>query len=133
LAKAKGDDMNQALTLRDQNDMLKEELRQAQDALIGDDPWLHLSMRLRIPRKQELLLRALYKHPFVTREMMRVALDIPGTGRTKDNSYYRDHAIMHLVRRMMPPGSILCLSGRGHYLSPAGREWLRAALKDNTP
>jgi hypothetical protein len=125
--------MNQAITLRDRNDMLREELRQAHEALIGDDPWLHFVMRLRIPRKAEILLRALYKHPFVSREMMRVILDIPGTSRRNENSYNRDHATLQIARRMMPPGSILCLSGRGHYLSPAGREWLRNALKDNTP
>jgi hypothetical protein len=128
--------MNQALTLRDENEMLREELRQAQDALVGDDPWLFLIMKLRIPRKQELLLRALYKRQFVSHAMMRTVLELPGArgfGRVVENSYCRDHAVLTGARKLMPPGSILNLPGRGYYLSPAGREWLRAALKDNTP
>jgi hypothetical protein len=130
--------MNQALTLRDRNDMLREELRQAHEALIGPDPWLLMCIRLRIPRKPEILMRTLYKHPFVTKEMVRVALDIPGTWcRKVEDSYQRDSATLQIVRRIMPRGSVLCLSMRGYFLSQHGREWLTkelgSAIKDNTP
>jgi hypothetical protein len=115
------------MTLRDETDTLREELRQAQCALVGNDGWLPLVVRLRLARKPEILLRTLYKHNLVTREMMRVALNLVGA--TSD-SYQRDHAILTILRRTLPPGSILCLSGRGHYLSQQGREWIRKQLGD---
>jgi hypothetical protein len=118
------------MTLRDETDTLREELRQAQCALVGNDGWLPLVVRLRLARKPEILLRTLYKHNLVTREMMRVALNLVGSNAVTSDSYQRDHAILTILRRTLPPGSILCLSGRGHYLSQQGREWIRKQLAD---
>jgi DNA-binding response OmpR family regulator len=132
VAKAKGDNMNQALTLRDENEMLREQLRQMREAVIGNEQdmrWRKTLAKYRLGPQQIAVLRVLYRHPGATTELIHQALY---GHRPKDYTRHNVGCFIHALRRNLPEPSIVTVH-YGYYLTDEFREWLRAALKDNTP
>jgi DNA-binding response OmpR family regulator len=132
VAKAKGDTMNQAITLRDENEMLKEQIAQMRQAMLGsksDMPWLMALERFNLVRREIETLRVLYRHAGATTDLIHHALygHLP-----KDYTRYNVACFVHGLRRKLPEPSIVTVH-YGYYLTDEFREWLRNALKDNTP
>lgn len=81
-----------------------------------------------IPRAQETLLRVLYQREVATKEMLYQALYADRPDSDLPEMKIIDVQICKL-RQRLPDADIQTSWGRGYYLSPKGREWLRSRIE----
>ncbi|WP_052464071.1 winged helix-turn-helix domain-containing protein [Methyloceanibacter caenitepidi] len=90
----------------------------------NDERWPDLG----IPRAQETLLRVLYRREVATKEMLYHALYSERPDSDLPEQKIIDVQICKL-RQNLPDADIQTSWGRGYYLSPKGREWLKAKVE----